>query len=99
MNWCDSIGHAVGVPDAFNAALSSPMKENGFQSFVIYCYHLCVNKNVICENGDVILVAVSCSVYIVCAQVRSVSSQSDIANYWPGMHITAFVFIFADLYE
>ncbi len=22
------IGHAVGVPDAFNAALSSPMKEN-----------------------------------------------------------------------
>ncbi len=29
----------------------------------------------------------------------SVSSQSDIANYWPGMHITAFLFIFADLYE
>jgi len=25
------------------------------------------------------------------------SLQSDISNYWPGMHNTAFLFVFADL--
>ncbi len=29
----------------------------------------------------------------------SVSLQIDIANYWPGMHITAFLLIFTDLCE
>ncbi len=40
MNWRDSIeasdiGHAGGVPDAFNAALSSPMKENTFSTSLV----------------------------------------------------------------
>ncbi len=36
---------------------------------------------------------------IVCAQARSVSLQSDIGNYWPGMYNTAFLVIFMDLCE
>lgn len=35
----------------------------------------------VCENRDVMSI---------CAQVRGVSLQSDIANHWNGMHNTVF---------
>ncbi len=44
------------------------------------------------------LYALSLQEFII-TQARSVSSQSEIAIYWPGMHNTAFIVVFTDLRE
>ncbi len=66
--------------------LKTPTFEKGFQS-ERFCSYLC----------KFVKTATSCAcVLCVCAQVHSVSLQSDIAIYWPGIHNTEFLVVFVD---
>ncbi len=49
-----------------------------------------LQKKIICENIEVMCIHIIVHGQV-CAQVLSVSLQSDIANYWPGMQNTTFV--------
>ncbi len=64
-------------------ALNTTLKW--FQEHIFKMIPLLFPCTQICKTGDVM------HMYIMC--LHSVSLQRDIANYWPGMHNTVFLFV------